>query len=69
MKLKAIDTLHVSSVRADSILPFEEFDVADDTGRQLVERGLAFEVKAEPDHSNKMQTVPANKAGKTRKAK
>jgi len=69
MRLKAIDTLHVSSVKADSILPGEEFDAADDTGRQLVERALAVEVKAAPDHSNKMQPAPANKAGKTRKDK
>ncbi|WP_441280512.1 hypothetical protein [Tardiphaga sp. 862_B3_N1_1] len=44
MKLKANDTLHVSSVKADNILPGEEFEVSDDFGRQMVERGLAVEV-------------------------
>ncbi len=46
MKLKAHDTLHVSSVRADNIKPGEEFEVSDDFGRQFVERGLATEVVA-----------------------
>lgn len=44
MKLKANDTLHVSSVKAENIKPGEEFEVSDDFGRQMVERGLATEV-------------------------
>ena len=68
MKLKAIDTLHVSSVKAENIAPGEEFDVADDTGRQLLERKLATEVKgakeekSEPKPSNKMERAPINKS-------
>jgi hypothetical protein len=67
MQLKANDTLHVSSVKADNIAPGEVFEVADDTGRQLVEKGLATEVKAqkaekaEPAHENKMEPAPQNK--------
>lgn len=75
MKLKAIDTLHVSSVKADNILPGESFEVSDDFGRQLIERGLASEVKttkaeakeetkAEIAPLNKMDAAPANKSNK-----
>jgi hypothetical protein len=44
MKLKAKDTLHVSSVKADNLVPGEEFEVPDDVGHQFVERGLAIRV-------------------------
>ena len=74
MKLKAKDTLHVSSVKADNLLPGEEFEVSDDMGRQLVERGVATEVKAtkakaEPEHANKAEQAPANKSAAQRKTK
>lgn len=71
MKLKANDTLHVSSVKADNIAPGETFEVADDTGEKLIERGLATEVKAkaEPEHKNKAEPAPTNKGGSPRKAK
>lgn len=65
MKLKAKDTLHVSSVKADNIAPGETFEVSDDMGRQLVERSLAAEVKAakaDAAPSNKMESAPSNKA-------
>lgn len=79
MKLKAKDTLHVSSVKADNIAPGEVFEVSDDMGRQLVERGLATEEsgkasrksddtvredKAEPAPLNKIEQAPANKSDK-----
>jgi hypothetical protein len=75
MKLKAKDTLHVSAVKADNIVPGEEFEVSDDFGRQLVERGLATEIigkteeKAAAPVKNKMEDAPANKASKPRRAK
>lgn len=64
MMLKANDTLHVSSVSPDNIAPGQEFEVADDTGRQLVEKGLATEIKgkAELKPQNKMDPAPLNKA-------
>lgn len=68
MKLKANDTLHVSSVKADNIAPGEEFDVSDDIGKELVNRKLAIEVqgkaetKAEPKPLNKMDAAPLNKS-------
>lgn len=69
MKLTANDTLHVSSVKADNLLPGEEFEVSDDMGRQLVEMGRATEVKgraaakSEPAApENKAAPPPENKA-------
>ena len=83
MKLKANDTLHVSSVKAENILPGEEFEVSDDFGRQMVERGLATEVsgskkpapqteevqmpKADAPPLNKMDAPPSNKSIKTKR--
>lgn len=67
MKLKAIDTLHVSSVGPDNIAPGAQFEVSDDAGQALIDRGLAK--KAGPDHANKMDAAPANKAAPKRKAK
>jgi hypothetical protein len=66
MKLKANDTLHVSSVGPENIAPGEVFEVSDDVGKQLVERGLATEAKgakaekAAPE--NKKEDAPENKA-------
>lgn len=60
MKLYASDTLHVSSVKAENLLPGEEFEVSDADGEQLIKRGLAS--KSAP--ANKMAPAPANKAAK-----
>jgi hypothetical protein len=64
MKLKAKDTLHVSSVGPDQIQPDQEFEVNDDEGKDLVERGLAVEAKAEKAApKNKAEpAAPANKS-------
>ena len=63
MKLTANDTLHVSSVKADNLLPGEEFEVSDDMGRQLVAMGRATEVKAKAEPANKAEpAAPENKA-------
>ena len=69
MKLKAIDTLHVSAVGPDNIAPGGEFEVSDDTGRQLVDRGLAREIKAAPAVQNKVEPEAANKAASKRGGK
>lgn len=70
MRLKAIDTLNVSAVGPDNIAPGAEFDASDDQGRELVERGLAVEVKAAPAPENKMEMATVNKASfGNRKAK
>jgi hypothetical protein len=69
MKLKALDTLHISSVKSDNIAPNERFEVSDADGKSLIERGLAVEVKAERKASNKMAAAPGNKARGSAKAK
>lgn len=66
MKLMAIDTLHISSVGPDNILPGGEFEVSDYEGQALIDRGLA---KAAAAVENKMEAAPANKAISTRKVK
>lgn len=58
MKLKAKDTLHVSSVKAENLLPGEEFETSDDQGRQLVERGVATEVKGSAKSDAPPETKP-----------
>lgn len=67
MKLKANDTLFISSVKSENILPGEEFEVSDAEGKRLIDRGLA--VKAAKPPSNKMKQAPANKAAPKAKGK
>lgn len=64
MKLKANQTVHVSSVDADPIHDGEVFDVNDAEGAELVKMGYASPVedKAEPAPANKMAKEPRNKA-------
>lgn len=69
MKLKATDTLHVSAVGPDNITPGSEFEASDDTGRQLVERGLATEIKEAVAPGNEMGAEPMNKSVAKRKVK
>lgn len=70
MRLKTLDQLHVSSVRADSLRPNEEFDVSDSTGEELLKRhpntlrrvDSGSSEKAEQAPANKSEAPPANKA-------
>jgi hypothetical protein len=65
--MKATDTLHVSSVKADNIAPGEEFEVSGHVADDLEARGLAKRVggkKAEPEPANKVAPAPENKADK-----
>ena len=73
MILQALDTIHVSSVSSENITTCQTFEVDDQAGRSLIERGLAIEVdaaaaakaepavKAEPEAAE--HTPIANKAG------
>ena len=74
MILQALDTIHVSSVSSENITTGQTFEVDDQAGRSLIERGLAIEAadaaavaKAEPalkaDPEAAEQTPIANKAG------
>ncbi|MCZ8322722.1 MAG: hypothetical protein O9296_14245 [Novosphingobium sp.] len=44
MIVKALDTVHVSSVSSNNITTGQTFEVDDQAGRSLIERGLAIEV-------------------------
>lgn len=46
MLMKALDTLHVSAVGPDNILAGQTFEIADNDGEILRQRGLAEPVKA-----------------------
>lgn len=59
MKLKALDTLHISAVGPESIAPGGIFEVSDADGESLISRGLA---KAMAPPENKMAAAPENKA-------
>lgn len=65
VRMKAIDTLHVSSVKADNLLPGEEFDAPQYVADDLEKRGLATkfaETKQEPAApENKAEPAPLNK--------
>lgn len=66
-RMKAADTLHISSVKADNIAPGEEFEVSGAVADDLEARGLAkrVAVKAEPAPANKAEpAAPENKADK-----
>jgi hypothetical protein len=62
VKMKAIDTLHVSSVGAHSLLPGEEFEVSKTEADELEKRGLATLAGDTAVPEEKMQPAPANKA-------
>lgn len=63
MFLKALDTIHVSSVSSDNIISDQTFEIDDLRGRSLIERGLAVEVDAaaaaKPEPAAKAEAQPA----------
>jgi hypothetical protein len=64
VRMKALDTLHVSAVGPENILEGDEFEVPTSAADDLEERGLAKRVggsKKEPAPDNKMAEAPANK--------
>lgn len=71
MKLRATDTLHISSVGPEPIVRGQEFKVEKEAGKSLVARGLATEVEEDPEPEEKAEPAPANKAepAPTNKAK
>lgn len=66
VKMKALDTLHISNVQADNIMEGDTFEVSETEAKQLEDRNLAKRVsgakaeKAAPE--NKMEAAPTNKA-------
>ncbi|WP_420141758.1 hypothetical protein [Sphingomonas sp.] len=74
VKMKALDTLHISSVSPDNMLKDTEFEVSGAIADELERAGLASRVidaptppaepepKADEPPANKMEPEPANKA-------
>lgn len=70
MRLRAYDTVHVSSVQAENIRPGQEFEIGDAAGEDLLKAhpGLfavlsrSTETKAEGEPQNKAEPAPENKA-------
>lgn len=62
MFLKALDTIHVSSVSSDNIISGQTFEIDDLRGGSLIERGLAIEVDAaaaaKPEPAAKAEAQP-----------
>jgi hypothetical protein len=74
IKMKATDTLHISSVQAGALMAGDTFEVSEADAKDLERRKLATRVggaKAEAGASEtKMEAAPANKSARTaRKAK
>ena len=64
MILKAKDTLFISSFSSENILPGGEFEVSDERGEDLIERGLATKVGASKakKEDEKDKAAPEKKA-------
>lgn len=67
MIVKALDTVHVSSVSSNNIATGQTFEVDDQAGRSLIERGLAIEVDA-LEAPVPAEPVAADDAAVTRKS-
>ena len=65
VRMKAKDTIHISSVQAGNLHAGDVFEVPGYVAEDLEKRGLAEpadEEKAEPAAQNKAEKAPANKA-------
>jgi hypothetical protein len=71
MRLRAYDTVHVSSVQAENIRPGQEFEISDSAGDDLLKAHPSLfavvsrdapEEKAAPAPENKAEPAPENKA-------
>lgn len=66
MKMKALDQIHISAVKADSLRPGEEFEVSDSLGQQLLRehpgRVTALGAKSAPSRRDKADPSPLNKS-------
>lgn len=59
MFLKALDTIHLSSVSSDNIITGQTFEIDDLGGRSLIQRGLAIEVDGAAPASAPTKAEPA----------
>lgn len=71
VKMKALDTLHISALGPDNLAPGEQFEVSEDVAASLETRGLATRIsrKAAPAPANKARkAAPANKSRRAKGA-
>lgn len=64
VRMKALDTLHISGVGPDNLVAKDEFEVSGAVADDLEARGLAERIgggKKEPAPENKMAESPVNK--------
>ena len=66
MKLKALDQMHISSVKSESLRPGEEFEVSDAVAAEILNAHPTKFLrtdgkKAERAPQNKAERVPTNK--------
>jgi hypothetical protein len=59
--MKATDTLHISSVKSDNLLPGEQFEVSGAVADDLEARGLAKRVAVKAE-AKAEKAAPENKA-------
>lgn len=70
MKLKALNQIHISAVKADSLRPGEEFEVSEALGRELLSKhpstfASVGAAKAKAAPKNKAEpAAPSNKSKK-----
>lgn len=61
MRLRAKDTVHISSVQSENLVEGDEFDLNDDEGKKLIDRGIAEQVRVKTPASEK-DPAPAKAA-------
>lgn len=74
MRLKALDQMHVSAVKTDSLRPGDEFEISDSAGADLLKAhptkfrrlDVPAAAKSEAPPKNKAVVAPANKASPKR---
>ena len=62
MKLKALDTVKITSVSRDKLHAGDEFEVSDEVGAALIARGLAAEVKSPVENKEAAKPKAKGKA-------
>jgi len=75
MRLKALDQINISAIKAETIRPKEEVEVSEELGRLLLERHPLVFKRAKADAAPlvrvpaKAEKPPANKSDARRKTK
>lgn len=65
MHLRAKDTVHISAVQSDNLVEGDEFEINDDEGQKLIDRGIAEPADTAP--AKRPSPSPAPKPPKAAK--